>query len=76
MTIAISLLADRPMLVPAVADLRWREWGRAPEPEDPAWWLETTRSEAGRDGLPVTFVATDASDLSVRGGLEPPSAGR
>jgi len=31
--------------------------------EDPAWWLETTVREAGRDELPVTFVAHDAADV-------------
>ena len=45
----------------AVAEMRWREWGHRPEPEDPAWWLETTIREAGRDQLPVTFVAHDAA---------------
>jgi GNAT superfamily N-acetyltransferase len=45
----------------AVADIRWQEWGHAPEPEDPAWWLETTVREAGRSDLPVTFVAHDAA---------------
>jgi GNAT superfamily N-acetyltransferase len=55
----ISLLADKPECIPAVADMRWREWGHPPEPEDPAWWLETTSREAGRSELPVTFVAVD-----------------
>ena len=51
----MSLLADQLRLVEAVTDMRWREWGHAPEPEDPAWWLETTTREAGRDQLPVTL---------------------
>ena len=59
MKLSISLLADSPDSVEAVADLRWREWGRPPEPEDPAFWLEVTRNEAGREELPVTFVAHD-----------------
>lgn len=58
---SVHLLADRPELVPAVGALRWREWGRAPEPEDPAWWEATTRQEAGRDRLPVSWVAVDDS---------------
>jgi GNAT superfamily N-acetyltransferase len=46
----------------AVADMRCREWGHSPDGEpDPAWWLETTRREAGHDELPVTFVAHDAA---------------
>ena len=28
----------------------------------PAWWLETTVREAGREELPVTFVAHDEAD--------------
>jgi GNAT superfamily N-acetyltransferase len=59
MELTVSLLADSLDSVEAVADLRWREWGHAPEPEDPAYWLKVTRNEAGRDGLPVTFVAHD-----------------
>jgi GNAT superfamily N-acetyltransferase len=57
----VGLLADFPDSMGAVADIRWREWGHPPEPEDPAWWLETTIREAGRRELPVTFVAHDAS---------------
>jgi GNAT superfamily N-acetyltransferase len=57
--IPVSLLADYPTSAAAVAEMRWREWGHAPEPQDPAWWLETTVREAGRDELPVTFVAHD-----------------
>ena len=33
--------------------------GYAPEPEDPAFWVEATRREAGRDRLPFTLVAVD-----------------
>ena len=53
----VSLLADSLDSVEAVADLRWREWGHAPEPEDPGFWLNVTQNEAGREELPVTFVA-------------------
>jgi GNAT superfamily N-acetyltransferase len=56
-SITVSLLADSIAAAEAVADMRWQEWGHAPEPEDPAWWLETTVNEAGRDTLPITFVA-------------------
>lgn len=48
-----------------VGTLRWREWGRHPEPVDPSWWVETTRREAGRDGLPVTVVAVDGRGEAV-----------
>ena len=60
MQVTVRLLADCPDAVQPVADMRWLEWGHAPEPEDPAWWLETTVREAGREELPVTFVAHDA----------------
>ena len=57
----VELLADRDDLIEAVTDLRWREWGRAPEPTDRAWWWAATVREAGRDGLPITWVASDTS---------------
>ena len=57
----VTLLADSLGAADAVAEMRWQEWGHHPESEDPAWWLETTIGEAGRDGLPVTFVAQDAA---------------
>ena len=63
MLLTVSLLADSPASIEAVAEMRWREWGRPPEPEDPAWWLRIATREAGRDQLPVTFVARDADDV-------------
>ena len=63
MPITVSWLADDPAAINVIADLRWREWGHPPEPEDPAWWLETTIREAGRTGLPVTFVARDEAGI-------------
>jgi len=62
MRLTVTLLADSPASIEAVAAMRWREWGHPPEPEDPAWWLETTTREAGRSGLPVTFVARASTD--------------
>jgi GNAT superfamily N-acetyltransferase len=59
--VAVSLLADWPAFVPAVAHMQWQEWGRAPESEDPAWWLSVSAREAGREELPVTFVAHNAA---------------
>ena len=56
----VTLLADSLTSAQAVADMRYQEWGRPPESEDPAWWLETTLREAGTEELPVTFVAKDA----------------
>jgi len=57
--LSVHLLASVPHLVGAVAQIRWTQWGHAPEPEDLSWWVEVTRREAGCEGLPVTFVAVD-----------------
>ncbi len=65
MSDSISLLADKPDLIAHVAEMRWREWGHPPEPTDLSWWLATTTREAGRDSLPVTFVAVDDSGDAV-----------
>ena len=56
---SVELLADHPGLIPAVGQIRWREWGHAPEPESLDWWVDVTGREAGRVGLPVTWVAID-----------------
>ena len=58
--LSIGLLADHPQLIPAVGELRWREWGRPPEPESLDWWVDVTAREAGREALPVTWVAFEA----------------
>ncbi len=63
--VSVRLLADLPHLVPVIGQLRWQEWGRPPEPEDPSWWMEVTGREAGRDTLPVTFVAVDADGAAL-----------
>ena len=60
--VSVALLADCPASVPVVAQMRWQEWGHAPESEDPAWWLDVTTREAGRDNLPITSVAHDAAN--------------
>ena len=56
---SVVLLADRIHLVSGVAEIRWREWGHPPEPQALSWWVDAARREAGREELPVTFVATD-----------------
>ena len=40
--VTVALLADQPQLIAAVGELRWREWGHAPEPEQLAWWVDVT----------------------------------
>ena len=57
--ISVELLADHPHLVPAVGEIRWKEWGHPPEPERLEWWVDVTEREAGRSELPVTWVAID-----------------
>jgi GNAT superfamily N-acetyltransferase len=57
--VTIQLLADNEHLIEPIGDLRWREWGHAPEPEERDWWVAITAREAGRDRLPVTWVAID-----------------
>jgi GNAT superfamily N-acetyltransferase len=57
--VTVQLLADNEQLIAAVGEMRWREWGHAPEPEDPDWWVDVTAREAGRDHLPITWVAID-----------------
>ncbi len=61
----VRLLADNEELIASIGELRWREWGRAPEPEDPGWWVDVTAREAGRDRLPVTWVAIDGHGQAV-----------
>jgi GNAT superfamily N-acetyltransferase len=60
-TVEIRLLADLPELIPAIGRMRWREWAESSGHTDVAWWVETTRREAGREGLPVTYVAVDGT---------------
>lgn len=40
---SVQLRADRPELVLAVAEIRWKESGHAPEPEDLAYWVDVTQ---------------------------------
>lgn len=60
-SVAVELLADRSELVEAVTDLRWREWGHAPEPTDWRLWRAATIRESGRGELTITWVASDSS---------------
>lgn len=55
--VAVQLLADNENLIAAIGGLRWREWGHTPEPEDLDWWVNVTKREAGRNRLPITWVA-------------------
>ena len=64
-TITIALLADHEHLIPALGEIGWREWGHPPEPTDLDWWIEVTAREAGRDRLPISWVAIDAAGEAV-----------
>jgi GNAT superfamily N-acetyltransferase len=63
--LSAPLLADRPHLVAAVGEMRWRAWGDEPGREDVSWWVDVTAREAGRRELPVTWVAVDDADEAV-----------
>jgi GNAT superfamily N-acetyltransferase len=54
---SVALLGNYPHLISEVGLMRWREWGRAPEPTDPAFWIAVTGDEAGTAELPITWVA-------------------
>jgi GNAT superfamily N-acetyltransferase len=56
MTIEVRLLADVPRLIEPVGRMRCAEWGSEDTLEE---WIDTTRREAGRDDLPVTWVTVD-----------------
>ena len=63
--ISIELLCDHQQLVTAVGEIRWKEWGHPPEPVELAWWIDITQREAGRDELPVTWVAMNQGGEAV-----------
>ncbi|MDT0266392.1 GNAT family N-acetyltransferase [Streptomyces sp. DSM 44915] len=59
----VELLADRPEFVEPLAALRFREWGPEPGRERLADYVTVTAGEAGREGLPVTWVASARAAL-------------
>ena len=54
----MHLLADVPDLIEPIGRMRCAEWGSADEVQK---WISTTGREAGRDELPVTWVAVDGT---------------
>jgi GNAT superfamily N-acetyltransferase len=57
MVTTVELLADVPHLIGPVGRMRYAEW--ASEGGDVEEWIAISRREAGRDDLPVTWVAVD-----------------
>jgi GNAT superfamily N-acetyltransferase len=59
--VRIELLADNPHLIPAIGQMRYSEWGEPTVVGSTGLdgWIEITSREAGRDELPVTWVAID-----------------
>jgi GNAT superfamily N-acetyltransferase len=66
--VTVELLADRPDLVAPLGEIRWTDW-RRPGRETVDWWVEDLKGEAGRDTLPVSFVAVDNSTGEAVGGV-------
>jgi GNAT superfamily N-acetyltransferase len=66
--VTVELLADRLDLVAPLGLIRWTDW-RRPGRETVEWWIEDLKSEAGRDTLPVSFVAVDDSSGEAVGGV-------
>ena len=62
MTVLVHLLADLPDLIEPIGRMRCAEWGHD---DDVDAWISTTRSEAGREDLPVTWVAVDDTGTAV-----------
>jgi len=61
--VVVQLLADAPHLVEPVGRMRFAEW--AAEGDDVADWISVTRREAGRNDLPVTWVAVDETGTAL-----------
>jgi GNAT superfamily N-acetyltransferase len=59
--VRIELLAGNPHLIPAIGEMRYREWGEPTTIGQTGLdgWIEITSREVGRDKLPVTWVAID-----------------
>jgi predicted N-acetyltransferase YhbS len=62
MTVMVQLLADVPHLIEPIGRLRFVEWGSDNNVEE---WISITRREAGRDDLPVTWVAVGETGAAV-----------
>jgi hypothetical protein len=61
-TVLVQLLADVPDLIEPIGRMRSAERGPDGNVDE---WISTTRSEAGRADLPVTWVAVDETGTAL-----------
>lgn len=61
-TVLVQLLADVPHLIEPIGRMRFAEWGSGDNVDE---WISITRREAGRDDLPVTWVAVGETGTAV-----------
>ena len=61
-TVLVQLLADLPDLIEPIGRMRFVEWGDDDNVDE---WISTTRREAGREDLPVTWVAVDETGTAL-----------
>jgi GNAT superfamily N-acetyltransferase len=61
-TVLVRLLADMPDLIGPIGRMRSAEWGNGGDVDE---WISTTRSEGGREDLPVTWVAVDENGTAL-----------
>lgn len=62
MSVLVQLLADVPDLIEPIGRMRFAEWGND---DDVAEHIAITRREAGREDLPVTWVAVDETGTAL-----------
>jgi predicted N-acetyltransferase YhbS len=61
-SVLVHVLADVPDLIEPIGRMRCAEWGSADTVDE---WISTTRREAGRNDLPVTWVAVDGTGTAL-----------
>ena len=59
----IELLADRPEFIPTLAECHFREWAYLRPGDSVANRVRLLQERSGRTDLPVTFVASSATEL-------------
>jgi predicted N-acetyltransferase YhbS len=61
-SVLVQLLADVPHLIEPIGRMRFAEWGNDDEVDE---HISITRREAGREDLPVTWVAVDETGAAL-----------